>query len=216
VGPPGLSNHHFSVRWTKTQTFVAGTYQFALGTDAGGRLYVDGVLVLDDWAEHTYPTPPPSVQRTLTSGPHTVLVEYYDTEGVALVKLVTSFLDNGVTATEGVSGDWTSFGQENITLTNTSVITAASMTITVAQTAGVTVSGQFNTIGQNTIIQANSTAGGFITYNFALAAGQSIPAGSWTLGAQFNGTGTVHPTTGDTWTLTTTTSLGTVVHNGTF
>ena len=39
----------FSVQWARIQTFVAGTYTFTLGTDDGGRLLIDGALVLDRW-----------------------------------------------------------------------------------------------------------------------------------------------------------------------
>ncbi len=77
----------FSVRWTRTQAFVGGLYNFALGTDDGGRLYIDGVLVLDVWGDQSYPSPVPSVFRLVTTGSHTIVVEYYERSGDARATL---------------------------------------------------------------------------------------------------------------------------------
>ena len=86
----GMSTDNFSVRWTKTPTFTAGTYKFSLGTDDGGRLYIDGVLVLDQWVVQAYPTPQPSVNKTLTAGAHTIVVEYFAQTGTAQATLVVA------------------------------------------------------------------------------------------------------------------------------
>ena len=54
-------------------------------------------------------------------------------------------------------------------------------------------------------------------YSFTLDAGKPIVPGSWIIAAQRNGTGTLHATTGDAWTVaTTTTGTGTATPNGTF
>ena len=87
---PGLPVDNFSVRWTKTPTFTAGTYKFSLGTDDGGRLYIDGVIALDQSVVHAYPTPQPSVTKTLTAGPHVIVVEYFDQTGTAQATLVVA------------------------------------------------------------------------------------------------------------------------------
>ena len=78
----------FSVRWTRSQTFVAGAHTFTLGTDDGGRLFIDGTLVLDRWVYQSYPTPQPNVTRTMTAGPHTIVVEYFEGNGYARASLV--------------------------------------------------------------------------------------------------------------------------------
>jgi hypothetical protein len=83
---PEVPVDRFSVRWTKQQTFAAGTYKFQLGTDDGGRLYIDGVLVLDRWVEQSYPSPAPSANVKLTAGTHTIVVEYYENGGYAVAK----------------------------------------------------------------------------------------------------------------------------------
>ena len=71
------------MRWTRAQLFAAGTYTFVLGTDDGGRLYIDGVLVIDRWVDQSYPSPAPSTQQTLTAGLHTIVVEYYESGGLS-------------------------------------------------------------------------------------------------------------------------------------
>ena len=77
----------FSARWTKQQNFAAGTYTFRMGTDDGGRLYIDGVLVLDRWVDQAYPSNVPSVSVRLTAGVHTIVLEYYENGGVAAATL---------------------------------------------------------------------------------------------------------------------------------
>jgi hypothetical protein len=83
-----VPSDYFSVRWTRTYNFGAGTYQFALKHDDGGRLFVDGQLVMQQW----YMQVPTSfaAQRTLSQGPHTVTVEYYTTWGEAVANLAIS------------------------------------------------------------------------------------------------------------------------------
>ena len=111
----------------------------------------------------------------------------------------------GVTLTPVVtaSGQW--FNEEQLRLSNTASLTALSITITVQRTTGVSFSGQYNTIGGQ-ILQSNSSTTAAVTYQFNLAAGQTLGVGSnWTFAAQTSGSGTVHPTAGDTYTVTYTT-----------
>lgn len=74
---------NFSARWTKTETFTAGTYYFLVQSDDGIRVYVDDVLILDDWTNHALRNYQPSV--TLSSGPHTLKIEYYQAGGGGVV-----------------------------------------------------------------------------------------------------------------------------------
>jgi hypothetical protein len=58
-----------------------------MGSDAGARLLIDGVLVLNQWSPaHAYGTPP-NVVRTLAAGSHTIVMEYYETTGTARATL---------------------------------------------------------------------------------------------------------------------------------
>ena len=84
----GLPTDQFSVRWTRTQTFAAGSYTFTLGTDDGGRLFIDGTLVLNRWVYQSYPAVPPEVTWPLTAGPHTLVVEYFEGNGYSRATLV--------------------------------------------------------------------------------------------------------------------------------
>jgi len=85
-GPPGpeLPIDNFSIRWTTQQDFEGGRYAFNVTSDDGARLYVDGKLVLDNWrAVHDSR----SVTRYVPAGEHTVVLEYFERTGVALVQL---------------------------------------------------------------------------------------------------------------------------------
>jgi len=88
-GPPAatIPSDNFSVRWTRTQTFAAGTYTFTMGTDDGGRLYIDGALVLDRWRDQSYPSPEPTVVRAIAAGAHTIVMEHYERGGIAAAML---------------------------------------------------------------------------------------------------------------------------------
>lgn len=74
---PSLPADNFSVRWTRTLGFNAGTYRFFASADDGVRVWVDGRLVVDAWVDQ-------SMSRThtgdiyLASGQHTIVVEYYE------------------------------------------------------------------------------------------------------------------------------------------
>ena len=83
-GPTGLPADNFSVRWTGRFSFTAGTYTFTARADDGVRLFVDGVLIIDQWhdgAATTY-----TATRTLTAGDHEAKVEYYERFGAALIQ----------------------------------------------------------------------------------------------------------------------------------
>ncbi|MCU1396780.1 MAG: hypothetical protein JWM34_5208 [Ilumatobacteraceae bacterium] len=81
----GLPADLFSGRWTRSATFTAGSHTFSLGSDDGSRLYIDGALVKDFWNDHGFTTV--TVAQTLTAGPHTIVVEFYEQYGQAGVSL---------------------------------------------------------------------------------------------------------------------------------
>jgi cellulose 1,4-beta-cellobiosidase len=111
----------------------------------------------------------------------------------------------GVTSTGAVSSASPWFNELQVRLGNTTPITALSITVVVQRTAGVSHSGQYNTVGGQ-ITQANSSTTGAVTYTWTLGAGQTLnPATLRTFAAQLGGTGTAHPATGDRWTVNYTT-----------
>jgi hypothetical protein len=121
-----------------------------------------------------------------------------------------------VTPTTVVNANGAFFNDQGVKLSNTATITALSLTITVQATPGVTFSGQYNTVGGQ-ITQSHSSTATAITYQFSLTAGQTLGAGTgWLFDAQMGGTGTVHTTSGDTYTLTYTTGGATFTQSGHF
>jgi hypothetical protein len=81
---PELPADNFSIRWTTQQSFEANRYTFNVTSDDGVRLYVDGELVLDNWQPiHSSM----SAARYLSAGEHTVVLEYSERTGAALVRL---------------------------------------------------------------------------------------------------------------------------------
>jgi len=81
----GLPADKFSVRWIRTLAFDAGTYRFRVLVDDGARLYVDGVRVIDAWANGAAREVTGAV--SLTGGDHEIRLEYYDAGGDAVIQL---------------------------------------------------------------------------------------------------------------------------------
>jgi len=79
---PAVPADNFSVRWTHTLAFDAGTYRFLASTDDGVRIWVDGGLVIDAWEDQMLPETHTG-ELYLSSGQHTVAVEYYEHGGDA-------------------------------------------------------------------------------------------------------------------------------------
>ena len=82
-GGPGanLPADNFSARWTQASQFDGGAYRFHVTVDDGARLWVDDQLVVDTW-------PGGGVREVtgdigLTTGPHTVRVEFVEYGGEA-------------------------------------------------------------------------------------------------------------------------------------
>jgi len=147
---------------------------------------------------HT-PTPSPTPTRTPTPTP-----------------TPTPTTGGPVTATTFIAQNTAFFNDEEVKLANTSPLTGLTLTIVIERTAGVSFSSQFNTAGGQ-ILQSNSSTSSAITYTFTLASGQTLPvSSSTTFAAQAGGNGTVHPTSGDTFTVTATAGGTTTTLSGHF
>jgi hypothetical protein len=110
-----------------------------------------------------------------------------------------------VTSSGAVSSASPWFNELQVRLGNTTPITALSITVVVQRTAGVSHSGQYNTVGGQ-ITQGNTSTSGAVTYTWTLGAGQTLSAATLrTFAAQLGGTGSAHPVTGDRWTVNYTT-----------
>lgn len=84
---PLIPADNFSVRWSRLFDFVeGGDYRFFAEADDGLRLYVDGWLVIDSWQE-SLPVPLEGRFADIEPGPHTIVVEYFESGGHARVKV---------------------------------------------------------------------------------------------------------------------------------
>ncbi|MGD8473273.1 MAG: PA14 domain-containing protein [Anaerolineae bacterium] len=80
---PAIQADQFSVRWTRYLD-LAGTYRFTATSDDGMRVYMDGILIINEWYDHATKTV--SVERVLGAGHHWVVVEYYENTGDAVAR----------------------------------------------------------------------------------------------------------------------------------
>ena len=89
-GDPNVGTELFSVRWTGRVTPpTSETYRFYANTDDGARLWVNNVLIVDNWTDHG-PTET-SGTITLTKGVgYDIRMEYYQKAGSALAQLLWS------------------------------------------------------------------------------------------------------------------------------
>jgi hypothetical protein len=97
----------FSARWTRTVSVSPGTYDFAVTSDDGIRVWIDGVLLLDRWYDHSVQTF--HFSRYLGPEHHHIKVEYYENGGFAVAKL-------SWTRIEGDTGGWRGEYFNNMTL----------------------------------------------------------------------------------------------------
>lgn len=73
----------FSASWSAAISFEAGNYRFTAVADDGVKIYVDDVLLLEDWNVH--PATTTMGEKELTAGSHTVRVEYFEATGMASI-----------------------------------------------------------------------------------------------------------------------------------
>jgi len=65
-----------TVRWEGRFTFDAAPYEFAITTDDGMRMWIDGTLIFDEWRMQGTPTFTRVVN--MTAGEHDLRVEYFN------------------------------------------------------------------------------------------------------------------------------------------
>ncbi len=81
-GPlPGGPVDGFSARWERTDLFEEATYTFAVRSDDGARLYLDGELIFDTWSPGFHDWG--GVDRAVTAGRHHIRIEYFEEAGPA-------------------------------------------------------------------------------------------------------------------------------------
>lgn len=107
----GVNADYFSVRWTTFANFGAGTYTFFATVDDGVRLWVDDQLIIDQWRDQATTTF--STSKSLTSGYHSLRVEYYDRSGDARITV------GWYTGSGDTISDWRGEYYNNTSLTGT-------------------------------------------------------------------------------------------------
>lgn len=80
----GLPVDNFSARWTRTVYFDAGSYRFHALVDDGVRVYLDNLLIIDQWRDGALRDSAADV--LLSPGNHSLRVEYYERSGDATAK----------------------------------------------------------------------------------------------------------------------------------
>ncbi len=103
LGSPGpqVRADNFSARWTRTVKLEwSGNYRFYVSSDDGMRVWVDNILLIDQWLDRQDAWTTADIY--LAEGNHTIKVEYYEHIGAALAKLV--FQPEG----DGTGGAWKS------------------------------------------------------------------------------------------------------------
>lgn len=79
---------NFSVRFTSSQTFSAGTYQFVVAADDTVRVLIDGGIALDKFNSSSgRPLTTDTFNVNLTAGIHNITVEYNEFIGEAIIQV---------------------------------------------------------------------------------------------------------------------------------
>jgi prepilin-type N-terminal cleavage/methylation domain-containing protein len=96
-------------------------------------------------------------------------------------------------------------GTDTLTFSNVSSVTSMTVTIRIMQTTGVTPGSLWNDFPGD-MSESDATSGGVITYTYTLS-GTALPANDNVyVTAQWAGNGPIHPTTGDSYSIVSTSS----------
>ena len=103
IGSPmsGIASDQFSVRWTQTLNFPAGTYRFDVFSDDGIRLWAGNALLIDQWRDQTDGI---FSATAALSGNTPLRVEYYENTGRAAVSVSWTAISGGGPTTPPSTG----------------------------------------------------------------------------------------------------------------
>jgi hypothetical protein len=83
---PAIGDDTFSARWSgQISVPAAGTWTISTVSDDGVRLWLDGVLRIDNWTLHAATTN--QVAIALAAGKHSIRIDYFENGGDAVMKL---------------------------------------------------------------------------------------------------------------------------------
>ena len=80
-----IAADNFSAQWDGDFAFAAGTYRFTATVDDGIRVYLDDILLIDEWhitSARTY-----FAELYIPAGTHHVKVQYFENNGLAVAKV---------------------------------------------------------------------------------------------------------------------------------
>ena len=125
LGAPasGLPADNFSVRWSSTQSMVAGSVTLTATADDGVRVSLDGTRVIDGWRDQSATTY--TATRTVTAGDHALVVEYYERGWDAVARFAISGVAEPPPppppppSTSCAAGEWTAEYFSNVSLSGT-------------------------------------------------------------------------------------------------
>jgi len=81
-----ITSHAFSARWSGTiRPQASGEYTFAVRSDDGSRIVLDGKTIVDDWSDHAAHTRA-AVVNLKAGRQYDLKVEYYNSVGVASIQ----------------------------------------------------------------------------------------------------------------------------------
>jgi hypothetical protein len=81
---PNVGENNFSARFTSSQTFVQGRYQFTVTYDDNVRVLIDGANVFEDFSGG--PVKTRTFDRDMTAGVHTLTVEFVEVTAEAVLQ----------------------------------------------------------------------------------------------------------------------------------
>ena len=86
----GVNANNFSARWTGTvEASSTGKFQFRTQANDGVRLWVNGVLVINNWANHSNTVTNSSAATALTAGVrYPITMEFYENKGPSVARLL--------------------------------------------------------------------------------------------------------------------------------
>jgi len=109
----GIAGTNFAGRFKRARYFDPGTYRFHAIVDDGVRVWVDGVLIIDQW--HDAAVTEYTAVKQLSAGNHTLQVDYYQNQGTGQIDFYPELI--------GAGGAWKGEFFNNINLSGPVVAT---------------------------------------------------------------------------------------------
>ena len=86
---PGVNADRFSVRWTgRIEAASSGTFRFQTASNDGVRVWINGVLMIDNWTNHATTNNTSGAINLTKNQRYSVTMEFYDNTGPAVARLL--------------------------------------------------------------------------------------------------------------------------------